>query len=609
MAKGGINLSPGADPVLVAAATRAAMANVPKDLSGTFENLAQSYATTMQSLGQSWSNIISNVGEIGEFAVKAAMKSQGMIDKGSGHMLYREGEGGMDETYEDYVKGQTLEREQTGPTVETEPLSFKEWVAEDPVNRQGGDAQKQYDDYKTEQSPKNVAVDVLSEKEWNERKQQVQTISIGDELTDIRKGLNKLFLKTDKESRIKRNELRQRRDQLYSDIQFLENADNFNDEALTSENVNFGGSGQLNLLMKNALSAYKTKTGVIQEGPYKGFKASLTRNVNDQLSFILQDVKGNVVTGVDHRGNVMAEKGGEPFVVSTSDMNQLLVNKIDPKVKGTVDKMFLNLGNWGAKNGTVYRADKFVNELRPIYENENNLHNLIRTPLGMAATSFEQDLTSQSVESAKLFKTLGDLTAAGSEVAGDIVDTNNDNQITQADFIGSDVAEDNYLKVVDALLNRNSKNYKKSVTTEAALDHAKTGGENMFNDGMLRRQTDGSGKTKNPFGTKSLSIGGGNWLSADERWNRRKIVKAGKGGFTGIYGDYAPTKDGWTKDDGSGPKPVDFYKMMQDEHLLLPGDVNENKNENENEDLNKAVKGKKGFWTRVGEVFTGEDED
>ena len=108
MAKGGINLSPGADPVLVAAATRAAMANVPKDLSGTFENLAQSYATTMQSLGQSWSNIISNVGEIGEFAVKAAMKSQGMIDKGSGHMLYREGEGGMDETYEDYVKGYSL---------------------------------------------------------------------------------------------------------------------------------------------------------------------------------------------------------------------------------------------------------------------------------------------------------------------------------------------------------------------------------------------------------------------------------------------------------------------------------------------------------------------
>ena len=32
MAKGGTNLNPGADATLVAAATRAAMANVPKDL-------------------------------------------------------------------------------------------------------------------------------------------------------------------------------------------------------------------------------------------------------------------------------------------------------------------------------------------------------------------------------------------------------------------------------------------------------------------------------------------------------------------------------------------------------------------------------------------------
>ena len=65
MAKGGtgisgpsmINLNPGADPTLVNAAYRAAMANVPKDLSRTFEALATNYANTMQTVGQAWAGV------------------------------------------------------------------------------------------------------------------------------------------------------------------------------------------------------------------------------------------------------------------------------------------------------------------------------------------------------------------------------------------------------------------------------------------------------------------------------------------------------------------------------------------------------------------------
>ena len=52
-----INLNPGADATLVNAAYRAAMANVPKDLSGTFEALATNYAQTMQVIGQAWSGV------------------------------------------------------------------------------------------------------------------------------------------------------------------------------------------------------------------------------------------------------------------------------------------------------------------------------------------------------------------------------------------------------------------------------------------------------------------------------------------------------------------------------------------------------------------------
>lgn len=55
--KSGMSLNPGADSTLVTAATRAALANVPRDLSGTFESVAKSYDATMQSVGKTWSEV------------------------------------------------------------------------------------------------------------------------------------------------------------------------------------------------------------------------------------------------------------------------------------------------------------------------------------------------------------------------------------------------------------------------------------------------------------------------------------------------------------------------------------------------------------------------
>ena len=68
MAKG-VSLNPGADPTLVAAATRAAMANVPKDLSGTFEAMTESYQKTMQSIGQTWAEVAKVGGQLASEAI------------------------------------------------------------------------------------------------------------------------------------------------------------------------------------------------------------------------------------------------------------------------------------------------------------------------------------------------------------------------------------------------------------------------------------------------------------------------------------------------------------------------------------------------------------
>ena len=82
MAKGGINLNPGADATLVAAATRAAMANVPKDLSGTFEALAKSYDETMKSVAESWGSVIEKVVPLAAGMVKNAIKKDSLETKG-----------------------------------------------------------------------------------------------------------------------------------------------------------------------------------------------------------------------------------------------------------------------------------------------------------------------------------------------------------------------------------------------------------------------------------------------------------------------------------------------------------------------------------------------
>ena len=61
--KSGFNLNPGADATLVAAATKAAMANVPKDLSGTFQAMSLSYDKAMSRIGASFGKLANTLGQ------------------------------------------------------------------------------------------------------------------------------------------------------------------------------------------------------------------------------------------------------------------------------------------------------------------------------------------------------------------------------------------------------------------------------------------------------------------------------------------------------------------------------------------------------------------
>ena len=71
-----------ADATLVAAATRAAYGGVPKDLSGIFNNIAQSYAVGMSQVGAGIAQATQVAGAAAGTAIAEAKKQNELIEAG-----------------------------------------------------------------------------------------------------------------------------------------------------------------------------------------------------------------------------------------------------------------------------------------------------------------------------------------------------------------------------------------------------------------------------------------------------------------------------------------------------------------------------------------------
>jgi hypothetical protein len=445
--KSGMSLNPGADATLVAAATRAAMANVPKDLSGTFQAMSASYEKTMSTIGASFKQAAFNIGKMGANLVNDALYNQQQINKSSATEILVEKEILGPKTEE-----QAKEDEgQPGGLITTDP-------SDDPVTTGGIGT-------------------------------GTQKTTIGDELKNIRKELFDLYLKTDPESRKRKAELRNKRDQFHNDIKFLENTDNFSDELLTSNNADLNATGEFNLFMKQAMNAYKTKTGKINDpkSDYNGFEAVLTRDENDKLAFMFKDAQGNFITGKDDDLKPTSSPGEKPFVLTMDKTNNLIKTKLDPTTVNNINKAFADLEKRGSYAGTEYMGDQFVNRLRPLFEDEGALHKLIRMPMGNNGTSLEHDLNNPSAESAEIFTSLSGTTLQKMLDEGYITDTG-EKGITKEDFIGSDVAVSNYKKVKNAILDRDNDFYDQQATTQIALEHVKRTGEVFHLAGVATRK-------------------------------------------------------------------------------------------------------------------------
>ena len=417
-------LNPGADATLVAAAYRSAMANVPKDLSRTFEALARSYDNTMQSVATSWSSTIKDVTALSAPLIKTAIKNN--ITMG----------GAAAESYLMDREIAPIEEKDTGKPgwmLTTDP-------SDDP----------------TGPTPSS------------------KPISIADKLREIRGGLKGLWFKTDKASRIKRHELKSARSKLFSNLAYLENADNFTNDNLANGLVDMNASGKMSLLMQTALGAYKTKSGkILEEGDYEGYHVSLAEDENDELIFILRNKKGDIVTGEGLDGEILTEKGGKPFSVSTRDMNSLLVTKTDQSVLTAVNSLYEGLMN---SDAPTYEETTHRNTMKEFVHDEASLFGLIQHALGSNKTSWVEDLNNPSEESATIFAGMSQAKLA--EMGIDEM-TDGEEGFSSSDFIGTEVATQNYKIAKDSLLNRRSKNYDFTDTQNAFLDYADRVGGNM----------------------------------------------------------------------------------------------------------------------------------
>jgi len=483
--KSGMSLNPGADATLVAAATRAAMANVPKDLSGTFESMARSYDAAMKSLGNSIKAVGEKVAPLVQDMIKDAIKSDSMITQGS--------------TYE-------MVNTIIGP--------------------------------ETEEESKETPIKGIDDQFIPDTHTATKTTTLGDELIKIREEQISLRGKMDRDSKVRRSELKSKKEKLYGEIEFLGQADNFNNKLLASGNFSPEATGQMNTLMAGALQAYKTKSGKIQEGEYKGYHVTAGRNTNEDITFTLRDPSGNIVTGENTDGSIQTG-GKKPFTVKSGDINNLLVPKYSQDKLNGVTKIYNALLTSQASK-TPYSSLIVGNKIAPFVDTENDLLGLMQKPLGANPTSFVEELNSASETSAAYFASLGSVTLKKLGV------TDSDKSGTVGDA-GDFANADNYAIVRSKLLDKSNPNYSFKDTQKAFLSYATEVGRKMHNFQPVTNNNNNN----NNLG-KSYIDAAKSYVSYEDQDKKVNQAKAGQTLYDWQGFKYTTTDGGKTYTDPSG---------------------------------------------------------
>ena len=233
---------------------------------------------------------------------------------------------------------------------------------------------------------------------------------------DELKALGPLSMFGDRETRLKRAELKIKQQELFADIDnavanLKVGADAVAAGTFDSDIAGLGEKEKVNAIIKSNLKNNVTENGNT---------ARLSRDENGELIYTLYDSNTGQPTMLN----------GEPQTMTLKQFNESIATNVKDggamkTAFGSLTEQESNAGN-KALNGTYdpERKQMTLNKLDTLLGDKPvNLKRAMRTPIGYSNTSFYDDITSQSTLSAELYSTL--IGVAGNEsgeLTGSVVD-------------------------------------------------------------------------------------------------------------------------------------------------------------------------------------------
>jgi hypothetical protein len=340
------SLSGRADATLVKAATDAAMANVPVDVSRINERVSRSYTAMTQSVGKSWGNALKSIGEIGGALMQNAKEKKDDIGKpfentnvDARKADFRREEIEMDPNQ---LKDRPIVTEQPGDTKSETQVgggqsydipSFASKPTKPPKAPKGFQALPTFDHVDKDGNSSTITVsntDEFSEKLRDQiyelrgkKEEDLKAVESNSSYSIDEKSSKKKQIKADHKKEKKR--LKDVKDSMHSsNRRFAE----FN-EALKSQleggNINMEASGMYGVNKMNFANALLNKGTALADGS----KAVQGYNKDGNMVFTYVD-----------KNNRPIKSGGKNLTLAEGDVGSLLVQQspLRPLMDGVIDK-------------------------------------------------------------------------------------------------------------------------------------------------------------------------------------------------------------------------------------------------------------------------------